>query len=456
MHNGRHVSRWNAAQSTRRWACCVIVLLGWLAAGCAGRGQEYPNRPIVLICPWAAGGGTDRVARQLAVGLERELGVPVNVVNATGASGVTGHTRGALARPDGYTITMMTVELNMLHWRGLTPITHADFRPVALVNLDPAALFVRADAPWQTLQELNEHVRQNPGRLRASGTALGGIWHVALAGWLTEIGLPTDAVRWISIEGSSPSLQEMMAGGLEIVSTSLPEARSLLQAGEIRALGVMADQRLSEFPEVPTLKEQGMDAVFAAWRGIGVPAGTPDPVHERLARSLAEVVNGQEFREFMTKAGFNWAYEGPEEFGATLARLDTGYGELLTSDAFSDMGGEIVGPMAFPTILGSMGVVVLVILLATGGLRQTASADTFSWRGAGRVAVILAAILLYLLLAEALGFIITGFVILLFLMWRLAVRLPVALTVSLLLILVVYQIFAIYLRVPLPRGVFGW
>lgn len=456
MHNAQQVSRWNAARLTRRWACCVVVLLGWLAGGCAGRGQEYPNRPIVLICPWAAGGGTDRVARQLAVGLETELGVPVNVVNATGASGVTGHTRGALARPDGYTITMMTVELNMLHWRGLTPITHADFRPVALVNLDPAALFVRADAPWQTLEELNEHVRRNPGKLRASGTALGGIWHVALAGWLTEIGMPTDAVRWISIEGSSPSLQEMMAGGLEIVSTSLPEARSLLQADEIRALGVMADQRLAEFPDVPTLKEQGVDAVFAAWRGIGVPAGTPDPVHEKLALSLADVVNGQEFREFMTKSGFNWAYEGPEEFGATLARLDTGYGELLTSDAFSDMGGEIVGPMAFPTILGSMGVVVLLILLATGGLRQTASADAFSWRGAGGVALILAAIVLYLLLAEALGFILTGFVILLLLMWRLAVRWPVALTVSLVLILVVYQIFAIYLRVPLPRGVFGW
>ncbi len=456
MDTGRQVSQRSAGRLARWWACCVVVLLGWLAGGCTGRGQEYPNRPVLLICPWAAGGGTDRVARQLAVGLERELGVPVNVVNATGASGVTGHTRGALARPDGYTITMMTVELNMLHWRGLTPITHANFRPGALVNLDPAALFVRADAPWQTLKELNEHVRRNPGTLRASGTALGGIWHVALAGWLTEIGLPTDAVRWISIEGASPSLQEMMAGGLEIVSASLPEARSLLQAGEIRALGVMADERLAQFPDVPTLKEQGVDALFAAWRGIGMPAGTPDPVHERLARSLADVANGPEFQEFMTKGGFNWAYEGPQEFGATLTRLDAAYGELLTSDAFSDMGGEIVGPMAFPAILGSLGVVVLVILLATGGLRETASSDTFSWHGAGRVAMILAAILVYLLVAETLGFVLTGFGVLAFLMWRLSVRWPVALTVSLVLILVVYQIFSIYLRVPLPRGLFGW
>ena len=456
MVSARQVWRWSAARAGRPWVCCLVVLLGCLTGGCVGRGQAYPSRPILLICPWAAGGGTDRIARQLAVGLERELGVPVNVVNATGASGVTGHTRGALARPDGYTITMMTVELNMLHWRGLTPITHADFRPGALVNLDPAALFVRADAPWKTLSELNEHVRQNPQTLRASGTALGGIWHIALAGWLTEIGLPVDAVRWISIEGASPSLQEMMAGGLEIVSTSLPEARSLLQAGEIRALGVMADERLPQVPDVPTLKEQGVDAVFAAWRGIGMPAGTPDPVHGTLVRALAAVVNGPEFREFMTRAGFNWAYEGPEEFGATLAGLDAGYGELLTSAAFSDMGGEIVGPMAFPAILGALGVVVFAILLATGGLRQTASSDAFSWRGAKGVAVILGAIFLYLLVAEALGFVLTSFAIVALLMRRLAVRWPVALTVSAILVLVVYQIFAIYLRVPLPRGVFGW
>lgn len=452
----RRILRSTAAPFARLASCSLVVLLGWLAPGCGGRAEDYPNRPVLLICPWAAGGGTDRVARQLAVGLEQELGVPVNVVNATGASGVTGHTRGALARPDGYTITLMTVELNMLHWRGLTPITHADFRPGALVNLDPAAIFVRADAPWQTLDELNQHIRQNPRTLRASGTALGGIWHVALAGWLTESGVEADAVRWISIEGASPSLQEMMAGGLDIVSCSLPEARSLLQAGEIRSLGVMSDERLAQFPDVPTFKEQGIDALFAAWRGIGMPADTPDPVHAALARALTNVATGREFQEFMTKGGFNWAFEGPEEFGATMARLDTSFGELLTSDAFSNMGGEIVGPMAFPAILGSLGLVVLVILLATGGLGKTASSDTFSWRGAGRVAEILAGVLLYLLIAEALGFVLTGFVVVAFLMWRLAVRLPVALTVSLVLVVVVYQIFAIYLRVPLPRGVFGW
>ena len=446
--------------STRMFQCLrtfvLLVPFSALLSGCVDRGGTYPNRPVILICPWAAGGGTDRVARQLAVGLEQELQVPVNVVNAIGASGVTGHTRGALARPDGYTITMMTVELNMLHWRELTPISPADFHPIALVNRDPAAIFVRKDAPWRTLSELNDYVRANPRTLRASGTALGGIWHVAVAGWLTEIGVAADAVRWISIEGASPSFQELMAGGVEIVSSSLPEARSLLEAGEIRALGVMADERVAEFPDIPTLKEQGIDAALGTWRGIGLPAETPADVTAVMVEALNRVVNGPEFREFMKRAGFNWAYEGPVEFQNTLTRLDARFGELLATEAFTSMGEDIVGPLVFPRILGGLGLVVLLSLLASGGLKNTTGSDAFSLRGAARVAEILAAILLYVLLAEVLGFIVTGFVLMAFLMLRLAVRWPVALLVSFVLVVVVYQVFAIYLRVPLPQGVFGW
>jgi hypothetical protein len=299
-------------------------------------------------------------------------------------------------------------------------------------------------------------VRQHPRTLRASGTALGGIWHVGLAAWLTGIGLDPDAVRWISIEGASPSFQELMAGGIEIVASSLPEARSLLEAGEVRSLGVLADERVAQFPEIPTLKELGVDAVLGTWRGVGLPTGTPDEVSAVLVEAHERVVNGTEFRQFMAKAGFNWAYEGPEEFGVTLARLDATFGTLLTSDTFTAIGQDIVGPMAFPTILAFIGLVVLAILLVSGGLRRTAASDTFSWRGTVRVAVILASILVYLLLAEALGFILTAFAIVTFLMWRLAVRWPVAVVVSLALVVVVYQVFAIYLRVPLPRGVFGW
>jgi len=191
--------------------------------------------------------------------LERELDVPVNVINATGGAGVTGHTRGALARPDGHTITMVTVEINMLHWRGLTTISYKDYEPVGMLNRDAAALFVRHDAPWQDLRQLEEHIRQHRGELKASGTAQGGIWHLGFAGWLNSVGLSPSDARWISINGAAPSLQELLAGGVDAACCSLPEAQALLDGGRIRCLGVMSSERLGSFPDVPTFVEQGVD-----------------------------------------------------------------------------------------------------------------------------------------------------------------------------------------------------
>ena len=439
------------------WGSFVIVLaLLGLFSGCGKQETGFPDRPIILICPWAAGGGTDRVARQVAVGLEGKLGVPVNVVNATGASGVTGHTRGALARADGYTITLATAELNMLHWRGLTPIRHEDFRLAALVNRDPAALFVRKEAPWQTLEELNEHVRQNPRALQGSGTALGGIWHVAMAAWLNAIAVDVDAIRWISIEGSTPSLQELMAGGLDLVSCSLPEARSLLEAGEIRSLGVMADQRLDQFPNVPTMKEQGVDVSVGTWRGVTMPPDVPTERARILEEALESVVKSEEFRTFMRRAGFNWAFEGPEEFRESLVQLDADFGEVLTSDAFVNMGDEIIGPMVFPAFFGILGGIVLGGLLLTKGIGRSESAQAISRRGMVRVGEILLGVGVYVLAAELVGFVLTAFAIVSVLMWRLGVRWWVSLWITLLVVMAVYHIFAVMLRVPLPRGILGW
>src|SRR5437773_9256849 len=123
----------------------IVLTLALALVACSGE-RRFPQAPILIVCPWAAGGGSDRVARQMAALLEQDLGVPVNVVNATGGDGVTGHSRGALSRPDGYTLTLITIEIATLHWRGMTSISQRDFAPVGLVNRDAGAIFVRADA----------------------------------------------------------------------------------------------------------------------------------------------------------------------------------------------------------------------------------------------------------------------------------------------------------------------
>ena len=119
--------------------------------------------------------------------LEKELGQPVNVVNRTGGSGVVGHQAIAAAPPDGYTIGLITVEIGMMHWQGLTDLSGASYTPIGLVNADPAGLQVRADAPYKTVNELVAAIKANPGKFKASGTGQGGIWHLAIAGMLKDL-----------------------------------------------------------------------------------------------------------------------------------------------------------------------------------------------------------------------------------------------------------------------------
>ena len=214
----------------------------------------------------------------LAAKLEAAAGVPVNVSNRVGGAGVTGHSAGAQANPDGYTILTITVEVAMMHWRGLTDVSYEDYAPLCLFNRDPSALFVRADSDWQTLEDLRRHLEAQPGSLRASGTALGGIWHLDCAGALVAMNLKPDAVVWVPATGSAPALQELISGGIEIVCCSLPEARTLREGGKVRALGVMAEQRLTLFPDVPTLRELGYDWSIGGWRGLALPRGTPPEV----------------------------------------------------------------------------------------------------------------------------------------------------------------------------------
>ena len=271
----------------------VLFLVCLLSLSGCTQGDSYPNRPITLVCPWAAGGGTDRVSRQLAFYLEEELGQPVNVINATGGQGVTGHSRGLQAKPDGYTLSMMTLELSMLHWRGLTQLDWTDCAPLMSLNEDPAALFVRGDSKWKTEKELAASVVAEPGGLRASGTAALGAWHLALASWLISFDRTPSDVNWIPSQGANPSLQELLSGDIDIVCCSVPEARALLDAGQVRCLGIMSGRegtplKLLNLKEIPSL-----DCELKGWRGLGVAKDTPAEIQETLVAALRQITNGE-------------------------------------------------------------------------------------------------------------------------------------------------------------------
>ncbi len=284
-----------------------------------------------MICPWGAGGGTDATARIVAALLEKDLGQPVSVVNRTGGSGVVGHAAIALAPPDGYTLGIITVEISMMHWQGLTELTPRSYTPLALMNEDPPGIQVKMDAPHKTVKDLAEAIKAAPpGKFKCSGTGQGGIWHLALVGWMTAMGLKPNQVAWVPSNGAAPAMQDLAAGGLDLTTCSLPEARALIEAGKARSLAIMAPNRNPQFPNVPTLKEaMGIDYSTGAWRGFAGPKGLPQPIAEKLMASLKKVYDSKEYKDFMSSRGFGTVWADAAGFTAFMDKGDQQMGEAM-------------------------------------------------------------------------------------------------------------------------------
>ena len=306
-----------------------------LAAAClfgAPAQAAFPERPITLIVPWAAGGGTDAVARQIGQMLERDFKQPVNVVNRTGGSGVVGHTAIASAAPDGYTFGLITLEINQMHWVGLTELTWEGFSLLALVNQDLAALHVKTDSPFKTAKELFAHIKANPNKVVASGSGQGGSWHAALAGLMELEGISPQSIRWVPATGAATALTDLAGGGVEFVSCSMPEAEALIKAGRIRSLVFMSPKRAANFPDVPTTEEVfGKKWHKGVWRGFAAPKGLPKEIATQYETAIKKVWDSAEFQEFMTKRGFDLIYMDSAKFAEFMKTDNQDNGNTLKS-----------------------------------------------------------------------------------------------------------------------------
>lgn len=311
----------------------ILGLAASLLIGTAGlAAADYPERTITIIVPWSAGGGTDAAARTIGAIMERDLGQKVTVVNRTGGSGVVGHSAIANAKPDGYTIGLITSEINMMHWMGLTDLTQEAYAPLALMNEDPAGIHVAGDAPWDSLSDMAEDIRANPGKFKGTGTGLGGSWHLALAGLLNEMEIPADALPWIPSKGASTGLLDVVAGGAHVAPVSLPEAAALTEAGKLKTLAVMAADRSATYPDVPTVAEEtGIDWSQGVWRGMVVPAGVDPEIVAILSAEMEKVYNDPEYIAFMQGRGFGLRYLDADAFGSFLAENDAAMGDVLTA-----------------------------------------------------------------------------------------------------------------------------
>jgi tripartite-type tricarboxylate transporter receptor subunit TctC len=261
----------------------------------------YPDKSIKFLVPWPPGGATDQVARILVQPLTKELGVSVFVENKGGAGGNIGTQAFLQDKPDGYSILMATSSTNAAgpHLFANQGFDAAkDFTPVVLVCTIPNIMVVPASSPWNSVKDLMNDAKANPGKFTYGSAGIGASQHLAGAQFKTVTGLD---IRHVPYKGSGPAAVDLMAGHIDMMLDTGSMAN--IKGGKLKALGVASDKRIPELPNVPTMKEAGVPMVANAWYGVMLPAGAPKDVTEKLNAAFNKVLKDPEVRKHLQSIG---------------------------------------------------------------------------------------------------------------------------------------------------------
>lgn len=299
----------------------LLAALAACAIGAGAHAQTYPDRPVRLLVPFAAGGTTDMVARIVADGLGRELGQPVVVENRGGGGGAIGADALAKAAPDGYTIGVATVSTMATNPATNTQTPYdplKDFTPITnLVNV-PNVLTVNPRTPAKTLQEFIALLKSEPGKYSYASAGTGSISH--LDGELFKSLTGTDMIH-VPYRGSGPALNDTLAGQVSAQFDNLPSSFAHIQAGKLRALAVAAPARVTGMPDVPTFAEAGLPAMNnMAWYGLVAPAGVPAAVVARVHDAAVKTLQDPTIRQRLMDRGALVDGGTPEQYAALIKR----------------------------------------------------------------------------------------------------------------------------------------
>ncbi|MDM0074385.1 tripartite tricarboxylate transporter substrate binding protein [Variovorax sp. J2P1-59] len=281
------------------------------------RANDFPTKPVELVVPASAGGGTDALARAFSEAVKKHFPQPMVVNDKPGASGVVGMSDVLNGKPDGYKVSVVIAELVILPHLGLSKFTYADFQPVARLNADPSAITVRTEAPWNTIEEFLAAAKAKPGEMKVGNSGNGSIWHLAAAGLEDKTGVKFNHVPY---QGAAPGVVALLGGHIDAVAVSPGEVAAHVQGGKLKMLAVMADQRLKAFDKVPTLKERNIDLSIGTWRGLAVHKATPPDIVTTLRTAARKAAEEPMLREQLEKLNLGFAYLDAEAFGQAMQR----------------------------------------------------------------------------------------------------------------------------------------
>ena len=288
---------------------------------------DFPgNKQVSLIVPYSAGGASDTVARIYASELEQSLGTSIVVSNVTGASGAIGLEQVRNSNPDGYTIAYMPVESTMLKALGFTDLSTDDFRFIGRAMTIPAAVTVRADAPWDTFEDFVNYAKEHPGEIQVGNSGTGSIWHIAAASIEKECGVQFTHVPF---DGAAPAVAALLGGSIQAVTVSPSEVKNNVDSGDFKVLCVLGESRSSVVPDVPTAQELGIDITIQGWGGFAVPKDTPQAVIDILEKASETAINSDSVKKTLADRGYEHAYLSGSDMDQKASEELAYYSELI-------------------------------------------------------------------------------------------------------------------------------
>jgi len=295
----------------------VAITLAALLVRPSVANAVYHERPVKMIIPWAAGGDTDLIKRVVANAMEKHLGQPLVVVNIGGASGTTGAREARKAPADGYTIYSTHDYIHTTYYTGVSDVSYRDFEPICLATSTPSIVAIYGKAKWATMKELLDDAKKRPGQI-TMGATLGSTSHFFPAMIEHAAG-----VKWkyVSYEGTAPRMTALLGGHIEAAETNLTQLDKV-QTGQMRLLAIATPKRHPEVPNLPTLKELGIDVVYAVNRGVMAIKGTPEAVLARLEDACAKASKDPAVATAMKKQGTEVEFLGRKAYAEFLQKND--------------------------------------------------------------------------------------------------------------------------------------
>jgi tripartite-type tricarboxylate transporter receptor subunit TctC len=277
----------------------------------------YPERPIKMIVPWAAGGDTDNIFRPFAPLLQKHIGQTVVIANIGGASGTKGAKEAKESPPDGYTLYAIHDYIHSTYYAGVADVQYSDFEPICLLSSTPSVLTASPKTPWKSWQELLADAKARPGQITV-GATLASTSHFFPALIEKAAGIK---FKYVSYEGLAPRMNAILGGHIDLTDANLTQ-KGKVEAGQLKFLAIATEKRSPELPNVPTLKELGINVVYDVNRGIVAPKGTPADVIAKLGSACAAAVKEPAFGDAMKLQGTLVRYMDRAQYAKWLKQND--------------------------------------------------------------------------------------------------------------------------------------